>query len=113
MARHILNVSTTLAFAVALTLGACGPTEDKNQDATLPADCEAYDFDCGDGNQCIDTDLVCDGTDDCNTGNDESDCGCGVGWMTCDDGGCVHAAFVCDGVFNCSDHSDEVDCPGP
>lgn len=116
MPRHNINVAITLALVVFLgAWGACGPTGDENrQDATLPADCEAYDFDCGDGDQCIDTDLVCDGTEDCDTGADEADCGdCEVGWMACDNGDCVHAAFFCDGVINCTDGSDEEDCPGP
>jgi hypothetical protein len=112
MPRHIINATITLAL-VAL-LGTCGPTGDKNrQDATLAADCDPYDFDCGDGEQCVGTDVVCDGTEDCNNGADEADCGCGVGWMTCDNGDCVHAAFICDGVYNCTDHSDEDNCPGP
>lgn len=103
----------TNACVLLVVLAACGPSGGNQADATLPADCDPYDFDCGDGDQCIDTDLVCDGTEDCDTGADEEDCGCGVGWMTCDNGDCVHAAFICDGVINCTDHSDEDNCPGP
>jgi Low-density lipoprotein receptor domain class A len=114
MSRHnIPYVVATLAFILVAPLGACGPSGDDRSDATLPADCEAFQFDCGDGVQCVDSDQICDGTEDCNTGADEADCGCGVGWMTCDNGDCVHSAFICDGVFNCSDHSDEENCPGP
>ena len=105
------------AFVLAITMvalpGACGPSGNGQPDATPPAECEAYAFDCGDGVQCVKSDLVCDGTEDCNSGADEADCGCGIGWMTCENGDCVHAAFICDGVFNCTDHSDEDNCPGP
>lgn len=112
------HLTTTLAACIALVtlsaLPACGPSKDTSKDATPPAECDDYQFDCGDGNQCVDADQVCDGTEDCATGNDETDCGCGVGNWTCDDGQCIPAAFVCDGVFNCvADHSDEEDCPGP
>ncbi len=108
-------VPASLVALVALVMAvACGPSGSGGKDATPPAECEAFDFDCKDGQQCIDSDLVCDGNQDCDTGADEEDCGgCDVGWMACDNGDCVLAAFVCDGVFNCADHSDEVGCPGP
>ena len=93
---------------------ACGPKEGGEKvDAAPPAECEMDEFDCGDGQQCIDYSLVCDEYEDCNTGNDEANCssGCGAGSYACDDGQCIHAAFVCDLVENCADGSDEVGCP--
>ncbi len=36
--------------------------------------CEGTQFSCQDG-ECIDSDMVCDGTEDCNTGLDEYNCG--------------------------------------
>ena len=97
---------------LALATVSCASDDGGNQtDAAPPAGCVLGEFDCGDGNQCIDSDVVCDGTEDCNTGADELECGCGAGQYRCDDGQCIHAAFVCDHVENCLDASDEQGCP--
>ncbi len=97
---------------LALTLSACGPTGDTEKDAGVPFQCEAFYFDCGDDDQCIPSNDVCDGTEDCATGADEANCGgCNPGYMPCDDGTCVPGIFICDGVHgNCPDDSDEAHC---
>ncbi len=89
----------------------CDPGGSGGQDAIPPAGCELGEFDCGTGEECIDSERVCDEVEDCSNGADERECSCGPGLFTCDDGQCIHAAFVCDSVVNCDDGSDEADCP--
>jgi hypothetical protein len=104
----------TLVATLALLGSGCGPTDDKRrQDAIPPAGCDPYTFDCGDGEQCVESSQVCDGVQDCNTGADEEGCGgCEPGKKACDNGLCIPGIFFCDGVMgNCPDGSDEANCP--
>ncbi|XP_071889317.1 uncharacterized protein [Anas platyrhynchos] len=52
----------------------------------------------------------CDGEKDCDSGEDEENCGnvtCSAAEFTCNSGQCISKSFVCDGQGDCSDHSDE------
>ncbi|MFH2005615.1 MAG: LDL receptor domain-containing protein [bacterium] len=106
------SIASVAVLLLALMGAACAKDDGGGTpDAALPAGCVLGEFDCGDGNQCVEAEVVCDGTQDCDSGADELECGCGAGRWQCDDGQCIHAAFVCDIVENCLDASDEQGCP--
>jgi hypothetical protein len=74
--------------------------------------CEAGQFACADGEQCINGAWSCDGIADCNDGSDESValCGaaeCGEFQFSCADGQCIAIGFVCYQFPDCGDQSDE------
>jgi hypothetical protein len=66
---------------------------------------------CGDGLQCIEKELWCDGDTDCNDKSDEKGCAsyvCPEDRKKCDDGEqCIKKKFWCDGIGDCYDDSDE------
>lgn len=71
-------------------------------------------WDCGDG-YCINADWVCDGTKDCNEGEDEANCGSGNEGeddcdFLCDDGQCLTLDKVCNGFDECFGAEDEKGC---
>ena len=64
---------------------------------------------------------MCDGSEDCSDGSDESDQACAAAagcpdpasqFRCAGDGKCVGRAAVCDGGENCADGSDEAECEG-
>uniref|UniRef100_A0A493TJH3 EGF-like calcium-binding domain-containing protein n=1 Tax=Anas platyrhynchos platyrhynchos TaxID=8840 RepID=A0A493TJH3_ANAPP len=60
--------------------------------------------------QCIPVSWKCDGERDCDSGEDEENCGnvtCSAAESTCSSGQCISKSFVCNGQGDCSDHSDE------
>ncbi|KAK1797543.1 hypothetical protein P4O66_000836 [Electrophorus voltai] len=86
---------------------------------TVEKDCEVRctedQFQCH-NNLCISAKWLCDGQEDCKTGEDEVNClgtvlpSCALNEYVCAGGGCVSASLRCDGHDNCLDSSDEMDC---
>ncbi|XP_046548454.1 sortilin-related receptor-like [Haliotis rubra] len=88
--------------------------------STLPVSettCSTTEFLCYSSNTeptCIRDSWVCDGTNDCSSGEDERNCS----GLVCDSDqfkctysyGCVSQGQVCDGIVDCPDHSDENGC---
>ncbi|XP_038052826.1 G-protein coupled receptor GRL101-like [Patiria miniata] len=82
--------------------------------------CTADSYHCmGQGRRCIRPGLVCDGTKDCSTGDDEFFCqipddGSCVGRTLCaTDNACVNISAVCDGKAECPGGGDELGCSEP
>uniref|UniRef100_A0A1B6DW73 Sortilin-related receptor n=1 Tax=Clastoptera arizonana TaxID=38151 RepID=A0A1B6DW73_9HEMI len=82
---------------------------------TQPNSCRINQFQCLSGD-CIDDAWVCDGSNDCEHGEDERNCN---GKLTCDsqtqfkcriDGSCIPKRQVCDNIVQCPDKSDEASC---
>ncbi|XP_026815140.1 modular serine protease-like isoform X2 [Rhopalosiphum maidis] len=68
--------------------------------------------------QCINKSSICDGTQDCNDGSDETlslceTLRCENNKFRCKYGACVNMDSKCDGVQQCADGSDEKNCFGP
>ncbi|UYV78295.1 LRP5L [Cordylochernes scorpioides] len=77
--------------------------------------CEAEEFRCHSGIQCISKTRVCDDTRDCNDGSDEAqDCkrDCGEDELNCGDR-CLPKSQICDGTKDCSSGLDEEHCDPP
>lgn len=75
--------------------------------------CEDAQHTCADG-QCIESEEVCDGKDDCSDAGDEAECPpppCDPPNFQCGSGECLDVAVVCDQTANCDDASDEAGCP--
>lgn len=107
----------------------CGDVSDEmgcgNADGSLeftstteqPRVCRDQQFQCYDG-KCVDDVWVCDGMEDCKTGEDEMHCekkhgGCRDDQFMCrTDGSCIPLTNICDGVEDCPDRSDELGCHG-
>lgn len=70
-------------------------------------------FQCENGNECVDQDQVCDGVPHCHDRSDELQCskqteGC---VHHCDNGNrCLPANVLCDTVKDCLDGTDEASC---
>lgn len=82
----------------------------------LPRVCNENMFQCYSG-KCIVDSWVCDGTNDCENGEDELYCdakhhrGCREDQFPCRiDGSCVSLANICNGYDDCPDRSDELGC---
>ena len=81
-------------------LGAENPLEQCMTDCSTVA--------CGDTEDRVSQDSICDGWSDCANGWDEQDC---PGMFACADGtGSVDMVWVCDEWEDCSDGSDELNC---
>ncbi|XP_011301031.1 sortilin-related receptor [Fopius arisanus] len=88
------------------------PTTDSPKPHKL---CDQQQFQCYDG-KCVAAAWVCDGTPDCNLGEDELHChgmhrGCREDQFMCRvDGSCIPLSTTCNGVEDCPDKSDELGC---
>ncbi|XP_031838991.2 sortilin-related receptor [Nomia melanderi] len=99
----------------------CGNPEDTDTttaivDVTVqPKVCKENRFQCMNG-FCIPNAWVCDGTNDCPSGEDELRCvgdkgKCNEGQFKCRiSGGCIPIAAVCNGEIDCPDETDELGC---
>ncbi|KAK7886674.1 hypothetical protein WMY93_026295 [Mugilogobius chulae] len=81
----------------------------------MDCSCEESEWRCGNG-VCLPKDVVCNGKQDCEDGNDEANCQTSPGICSdysfkCDNGDCVNKVNAeCDRVDDCSDKSDEARC---
>lgn len=105
----------------------CGDDSDEigcsNPDTLEPATsteqprvCRQHQFQCYNG-ECIENAWVCDGSNDCPSGEDELRCeqlhmSCRENdqFMCRQDGSCVPLANICNGIEECPDGSDELGC---
>ncbi|KAJ8941717.1 hypothetical protein NQ318_023313 [Aromia moschata] len=92
--------------------------EEKVQIKTLATlTCSSSMHTCNNG-KCIDRTLVCDKTDDCGDGSDETSCfmavfdNCGVDEFSCSSNRsiCLRNSAKCNGTSECPHHEDEKDC---
>lgn len=93
----------------------CGPvnvtTTETPQRTTVPSVCSNNQFRCFTGS-CIPSAWVCDGSNDCNAGEDETNCdnhkNCTEDQFKCKvDGSCIPLVDVCNKKYDCPDGSDE------
>ncbi|CAG7719810.1 unnamed protein product [Allacma fusca] len=80
--------------------------------------CQKHEFQCNISNVCIHQKLVCDGRNDCGSGDNSDDENCkdvnGCHWSQhgCRKGNqCIPGHLKCDGKLDCKDASDEENCP--
>lgn len=78
--------------------------------------CREHQFQCYNGD-CIENAWVCDGSNDCPSGEDEQHCehthaSCRDNdqFMCRQDGSCVPLSYICNGIKECPDGSDELGC---
>lgn len=80
-----------------------------------PRGCREHQFQCYNGD-CIENSWVCDGSNDCPSGEDEMHCdqqhmSCQNDQFMCRrDGSCVPLTNICNGIEECPDGSDELGC---
>lgn len=93
----------------------CGPvnvtTTETPQKTVVPTVCQNNQFQCFTG-RCIRSSWVCDGSKDCESGEDELNCeshrNCTADEFKCKvDGSCVPLSDVCNKKYDCPDGSDE------
>ncbi|CAG2190756.1 unnamed protein product [Mytilus edulis] len=72
----------------------------------LSSACGEDAFACYDG-KCIEVNSLCDGFNDCATGEDEHGCKCPNGGFRCIGGKCIDASRLCNGRTNCPAGDDE------
>ncbi|XP_017777455.1 PREDICTED: low-density lipoprotein receptor-related protein 1 [Nicrophorus vespilloides] len=93
----------------------------KSLNYTMPSLCPDHYFECKSTAKCITELYVCDGTDDCGDGSDESmaeggpcrDILCNEVQFRCDKYLCISKSWLCDGDKDCKDGTDEdpKNCP--
>ncbi|XP_034460899.1 suppression of tumorigenicity 14a [Hippoglossus hippoglossus] len=69
------------------------------------------EFQCS-NQRCINSDLRCDGWNDCGDMSDELKCTCKTDSINCKNGLCKPMFWKCDGVDDCGDGTDELNCGG-
>ncbi|XP_036392375.1 ST14 transmembrane serine protease matriptase a [Megalops cyprinoides] len=62
--------------------------------------------------RCINSDLRCDGWNDCGDNSDEKNCQCSESQIKCRNTMCKPKFWMCDGVNDCGDNTDEDNCGG-
>ncbi|XP_046815781.1 sortilin-related receptor-like isoform X1 [Vespa crabro] len=94
----------------------CGdidPTSEVPETTEQVRICRPYQFQCLNGD-CIENAWVCDGSNDCLSGEDELNCNvvyCGEDQFMCRrDGSCIPLSNICNDVEECPDGSDELGC---
>ncbi|XP_053609707.1 uncharacterized protein LOC128674813 isoform X2 [Plodia interpunctella] len=76
---------------------------------TAKAPCNKREFPCADGS-CMPRDWICDGNQDCPSGEDERQCAlCALTEYKCRTGGCILKRWLCDGYVDCAGGEDEAD----
>ncbi|KOB73623.1 Uncharacterized protein OBRU01_10394 [Operophtera brumata] len=71
--------------------------------------CYPEEFECGD-QSCVSKDWICDGTQDCPGGEDETSCDvCDKNKFRCRSGTCILKRWLCDGYADCPGGEDEID----
>ena len=86
----------------------CPDQEDESQ--CQFGNCLEDEFPCLAG-RCIPGGWKCDGTPDCDTGEDEVACSasCPQGQFLCSEGRCIEGSLLCDGQADCGEADDEAD----
>ncbi|XP_074657066.1 uncharacterized protein LOC141910239 isoform X9 [Tubulanus polymorphus] len=78
--------------------------------SSSPSECSHGRYRCSSG-RCISQGWLCDGDEDCPSGDDERNCTeCPHGRYRCSSGRCISQSWLCDGVVNCPSGEDERNC---
>ena len=90
---------------------------DQNDEPYCTGTCQSWEWLCRKSNVCIQKNMVCDGYNDCEEGEDEIegcpfDYDCPKDQFRCKNTGrCLDLRDRCDGKIDCRDESDEANCP--